>query len=73
MGWTEQRRFELEGRDEAHLRLRLTTFRAAVDARGGRVMDIHWTPGTRSALVVYALPVPRGLDASTRHAEAGGA
>jgi hypothetical protein len=73
MVWTEQRRFELEGRDEAHLRQRLTTFRAAVDARGGRVMDIRWAPGTRVALVVYALPVARGLDVPARSADAGGA
>ena len=73
MGWTEQRRFELEGRDEHHLRQRLTTFREAVQTRRGRVLDIRWTPGTRAALVLYVLPVPARLDAVPREASAGGA
>ena len=59
----ETRRFDLQGRDDEHLRQRLTTFQSAVQARKGTILDIHLGPRTPRnhsvASVVYLLPLAR--------------
>lgn len=56
----EVHRFELRSHDERDLRNRLRTFRHAVHARDGFVLDICWAPQTAQgqwiATVVYELP-----------------
>lgn len=55
----ETHRFELRSADERDLRNRLRTFRHAVHARDGVVLDIFWAPRTLGqwvATVVYELP-----------------
>lgn len=56
----ETRHFEMVGRDDAHLRHRLATFRDAVHARGGSIIDVRLAPQTakreRAASIAYTLP-----------------
>lgn len=56
----ETRHFDMVGRDEAHLRHRLATFRDAVHARGGSIIDVQLAPQSakreRAASVAYTLP-----------------
>lgn len=62
---SEIRRFELQARNDQHLRERLTTFRHAVHARNGAIIEVRWTPQTMRqgsmASVVYELPVAAGV------------
>lgn len=56
-----RKRFELNASDERDLERRIDTFRRALCARGGAILDIKWngrsaSPG-RSASIVYHVPL----------------
>lgn len=70
----EVRRFDLQARDDQQLQQRLTTFRQAVKARNGAIIDVRWVPlaplARCGACVTYELLV--GKDAPARAPLAGG-
>lgn len=60
----ELRHFDLQARDDQQLQQRLRTFRQAVDARNGAIVDVRWIPlaplARCGASVTYELPVRGG-------------
>ena len=73
----EIRRFELQGRDDEHLRQRLSTFRQAVHSLNGSILDVRFASRAAAnqyaAAVVYELPVASRDPAEPLAARAGAA